>query len=232
MLPHAASQQPAQIRGRVHRLKNWQIGRFGWKAQVATLEDFVLTACANELGLEAPGHGQAVSPLAPDARAKAPDLTLEECDALAAYVQALPAPIQLQEGEPRAIEAGRASFEEVGCADCHRPRLGNIEGIYSDLLLHRMDPGMAGSGGYNDRREPVPTADPNGSPDPSEWRTPQLWGVADSAPYMHDGRADTLEEAIALHGGQGQRSALHFNQKLNRGEQLQLIAFLKTLRAP
>jgi CxxC motif-containing protein (DUF1111 family) len=42
----------------------------------------------------------------------------------------------------------------------------------------------------------------------------------------------TIEEAIAMHGGQGQRSALQFGQKLTRGEQLQLIAFLKTLRAP
>ena len=30
----------------------------------------------------------------------------------------------------------------------------------------------------------------------SEWRTPPLWGVADSAPYLHDGRAATLEAAI------------------------------------
>ena len=45
-LENAASQQPALIRGRVHRLKGGQIGRFGWKAQVATLEEFVLTACA------------------------------------------------------------------------------------------------------------------------------------------------------------------------------------------
>jgi CxxC motif-containing protein (DUF1111 family) len=58
-----------------------------------------------------------------------------------------------------------------------------------------------------------------------------LWGVADSAPYLHDGRAETLEEAIRLHGGQGARSAARF-QALGRAEQGQLIAFLKTLRAP
>ncbi|HEV3164525.1 MAG TPA: hypothetical protein VGZ22_10905, partial [Isosphaeraceae bacterium] len=49
--------------GRVHRLKDGKIGRFGWKAQVPTLNEFVLTACANELGLEVPGHKQAESPL-------------------------------------------------------------------------------------------------------------------------------------------------------------------------
>ena len=105
-----------------------------------------------------------------------------------------------------------------------------VDGIYSDLLLHQMGQELVGGGSYGE--PPIPDSPGGDGPSPSEWRTPPLWGVADSAPYMHDGRADTLEEAIALHGGQGQRSALHFNQKLNRGEQLQLIAFLKTLRAP
>src|SRR5205823_12492819 len=65
----------------------------------------------------------------------------------------------------------------------------------------------------------------------SEWRTPPLWGVADSAPYLHDGRAATLVEAIHWHGGQGSRAAQRFG-KLGQGEQVQLMSFLKTLRAP
>ena len=40
-----------------------------------------------------------------------------------------------------------------------------------------------------------------------EWRTPPLWGVADSAPYLHDGRARTLHEAIRLHGGEAEQTA-------------------------
>jgi CxxC motif-containing protein (DUF1111 family) len=55
--------------------------------------------------------------------------------------------------------------------------------------------------------------------------------VADSAPYLHDGRAPTLEEAVRLHGGQGADSARRF-ARLSPAEQAQLIAFLKTLRAP
>jgi CxxC motif-containing protein (DUF1111 family) len=38
-------------------------------------------------------------------------------------------------------------------------------------------------------------------PTPAEWRTAPLWGVADSGPYLHDGRANSLAEAIELHGG-------------------------------
>ena len=85
-----------------------------------------------------------------------------------------------------------------------------------------------GNAGY------IPTPDlpeDPSSPQPDEWRTPPLWGVADSAPYLHDGRAATLEEAIRLHGGQGRDAALAFGA-LGRDDQANLIAFLKALRAP
>ncbi|MGY8771195.1 MAG: di-heme oxidoredictase family protein [Pirellulales bacterium] len=63
-----------------------------------------------------------------------------------------------------------------------------------------------------------------------EWRTPPLWGVASSAPYMHDGRAATLHQAIVLHGGQGKfsRDAYSGLPAEDRGY---LISFLKTLVA-
>jgi hypothetical protein len=142
VLVAAAERESPQIRGRVSRMKSGRIGRFGWKGQTTDLREFVLGACAGELGLEVPGHPQAISPLAPDLKARAPDLTPEECDALVAYVKALPAPIRLDDPDPPSIEAGRHAFEEVGCADCHRRSLGNIEGIYSDLLLHDMGPDL------------------------------------------------------------------------------------------
>ena len=66
---------------------------------------------------------------------------------------------------------------------------------------------------------------------PQEWRTPPLWGVRDSAPYLHDGRASSLENAIALHGGQAQESAKQF-AALTPQEKQKLMAFLKSLVAP
>jgi len=72
----------------------------------------------------------------------------------------------------------------------------------------------------------------------SQRNTPALFGaklidegVADSAPYMHDGRAKTLQEAIRFHAGQAATSAQRFAQ-LPVGEQMQLVSFLKSLRAP
>ena len=35
-----------------------------------------------------------------------------------------------------------------------------------------------------------------------EFRTAPLWGVGATGPYLHDGRADTLDAAIRLHGGE------------------------------
>jgi CxxC motif-containing protein (DUF1111 family) len=86
-------------------------------------------------------------------------------------------------------------------------------------------------GGYYGDPTPLPDGSPGEGPAPSEWRTPPLWGVADSAPYLHDGRAATLEEAILMHGGQGRRAAERFDG-LSPTEQSQLVAFLKSLRAP
>jgi CxxC motif-containing protein (DUF1111 family) len=64
-----------------------------------------------------------------------------------------------------------------------------------------------------------------------EWRTPPLWGVADSAPYLHDGRAATLVDAIALHGGEAEACTKRFFE-LPITERVAVLEFLACLRAP
>ena len=81
------------------------------------------------------------------------------------------------------------------------------------------------SGGSRSAAAPVSAASA------AEWRTPPLWGVRDSAPYLHDGRADTLDAAIALHGGEADRSRTQF-AALKLEERQKVLAFLKTLAAP
>ena len=51
---------------------------------------------------------------------------------------------------------------------------------------------------------------PSGEAGPTEWRTTPLWGVAASAPYLHDGRAPTLNEAILLHGGEAELTSKRY----------------------
>jgi CxxC motif-containing protein (DUF1111 family) len=220
--------------GRSPRLAGGRVGRFGWKAQTASLAEFVQAACANELGLGNPGQAQPRPLGRPDYQAPGPDLTLEQCDQLTAYIASLPRPVEREPAGPGArsqARAGKALFRTVGCADCHTPDLGPVEGLYSDLLLHRMGQPLEGGGSYGEPPVEKPEVKPGEGPQPDEWRTPPLWGVADSAPYLHDGRAATLGEAIKLHAGQATRAAERY-AKLSAAEQAQLVAFLKTLRAP
>ena len=61
--------------------------------------------------------------------------------------------------------------------------------------------------------------------------TMKLWGVADTAPYLHDGRALTLFEAVALHGGEAQEVRDRF-LKIGKKGQDAIFAYLGTLKHP
>jgi CxxC motif-containing protein (DUF1111 family) len=232
-----------EIQGRVSRLPDGRIGRFGWKGQTATLREFVLAACANELGLEAPDHHQARLgvPGRSDPSEVRLDMDQRQCDQLVEFVAGL-APPRL-----RPIVAGRVEpwgysvFEAVGCATCHTPRLGALNGLYSDLLLHDMGDalgdvassyGVLQSGGdAGDLARDRERARIAGAPAVArEWRTPPLWGVADSAPYLHDGRARTLHDAIRLHGGEAAKAVQRYS-KLARADRVALLSFLHSLTA-
>ncbi|MFP6763959.1 MAG: di-heme oxidoredictase family protein [Planctomycetaceae bacterium] len=218
--------------GRISYLAEGRIGRFGWKGQTASLGDFVQGACANELGLSNPAAEQPASLAEGDYKGAGTDLSQIQCDQITAFCASLSRPVERVPENPVTAElaaAGRSLFAGIGCVNCHTPDLGSVEGIYSDLLMHRMGEELIGGGSYND--PPVPVPDAPDAPHPSEWRTPPLWGVADSAPYLHDGRAVTLRAAIEQHGGQGQNSAVAF-RSLSVTDQRRLISFLETLRAP
>src|SRR5262245_4391273 len=269
-----------KVSGRVPPIGPDRVGRFGWRGQQERLHDFVLGACANELGLEVPGTPQPLNPLQPKYRPDGLDLSAEQCTSLTAFVAALPAPreIELSIHLQDSRNHGKVLFASLGCADCHVEQVGEVAGIYSDLLLHDMGPKLAdpvmaeASLTYirrlpDDQRsqpEPQPPATYYGGssfqdlavtgPRPSlveakdqygirnlysvektnfesEWRTPPLWGVADSAPYLHDGRAPTLVEAILWHGGEADSAVDQF-KRLELADRLHLLTFLRSLRAP
>jgi CxxC motif-containing protein (DUF1111 family) len=91
--------------------------------------------------------------------------------------------------------------------------------LFSDLKRHDMGPYLAeGFHRATDQKN-------------KEFITAKLWGVADTAPYLHDGRALTLREAILWHGGEAQKAQEAF-VGLSPEDQSNIIAFLKTLRNP
>lgn len=125
-------------------------------------------------------------------------------DALSAYVdRAIPLPrspeIDVRTGQPSdAAQRGQQVWTALGCGSCHSgPRLTDSGAnnpaldLAAEVVLH--DVGTCASAPFPDR---APTAR-NGSPRPAcSFDTPGLRGVFDTAPYLHDGRAATLEDAI------------------------------------
>ena len=94
--------------------------------------------------------------------------------------------------------------------------------LFSDLKIHNMGDAIA------ERAAILPTDSPNIN---EEFITARLWGVADTAPYMHDGRATSLDEAIRLHGGEA-RSVRDNYLRLDRNDRGRIIGFLKSLKTP
>jgi len=118
--------------------------------------------------------------------------------------------------------SGGAPFKVDLAVDGRIPRLKkNTDGtatveLFSDLKRHDMGASLA---------DPHSTF---GAFAPNLWLTSPLWGVAASAPYLHDGRAATLRDAITLHDGEGLASRNAF-LALSAADQDKLIAFLNTL---
>jgi CxxC motif-containing protein (DUF1111 family) len=217
--------------GRPRILPDGRVGKFGWKAQFATLQDFVAAACANEIGLGNPGMPQATPTVCQNFPSVANDLTSAQFSSLVAFVDTLPRPIEAIPSDPDQrgrVEIGRRLFLGIGCADCHTPDMDGVAGVYSDFLLHHLDDRRNGSGGY-ENASPVPL--PEDHPLPDEWKTPPLWGVADSAPYFHDGTCSTLEQAVLRHHGDAENIRITY-EHLSSDDRAAIIAFLKTLRAP
>jgi len=214
--------------GKVPYTSDGRVGKFGWRGQFATLEEFVASACANELGLGTPTMPQAVPFHKPQAATEvAPDLTKRQFRDLLAFVDTLPKPIEVAS---EAASRGKVHFSSVGCAVCHAPDTGGVKNVYSDFLLYKVEDPVAVAAQYG-QTPPPESKRPDNVPEPAEWKTPPLWGVADSAPYMHDGSAPTLASAIQRHAGDAKESKAAYD-KLTEAERGDLIKFLESLKAP
>jgi CxxC motif-containing protein (DUF1111 family) len=147
-----------------------------------------------------------------------PETGVSFLDGITRFMELLgPAP-RLAPSDPAQAAEGQALFTSVGCASCHVPVLRGTAGdvpLYSDLLLHEVLP--EGMHGIEDA-----------SANELEFRTAPLWGIRLSAPYLHDGRADTLRDAILGHDGEALSSRDKF-QALSEQAQAALLAFLETL---
>ncbi|MDL2400013.1 di-heme oxidoredictase family protein [Rhizobium mayense] len=242
------------IRGRAaivrdHRTGQLALGRFGWKAQNATVRDQVADAFVNDIGISTPdrpnAHGDCTAKEAHclamptgvqkrlgDTEAPGPIL-----DLVTFYSENLAVPARRKASFPDVLN-GKDIFYQSGCAACHTPKFVTRDDLkgsdgkataqafqliwpYSDFLLHDMGDGLSDG-------QQVGVASGR------DWRTPPLWGigltqtVSGQQAYLHDGRARTLTEAILWHGGEAEKARNTF-ANLSKDDRQALINFLESL---
>ncbi len=230
------------ISGRANRVADARtrttgaLGRFGWKANVPTVEQQNAGAFNGDIGITSPIFRDENCPSGQRSCTRAKTGGAQEIDAqklarVTFYTRTLAVPARRDVGK-RATDAGERIFGRLGCDSCHLPELrtgdSDVEGLsdqlirpYTDLLVHDMGPGLA------DGR-------PDGLASGSEWRTAPLWGIGlvsvvnGHTRFLHDGRARSLTEAILWHGGEAHPARERF-RTLPARERRQLVAFLESL---
>jgi len=204
------------------------LGRYGWKAGAASLEDQTADAFATDLGLASGRrpfpYGDCTAaepdclsaPTGQSARAAGSELSDDMIRVVDAFLRSLAPPRRSADRS-----SGAELFAAAGCAACHVPAMPSTDGgsvaAYTDLLLHDMgsalDDGVGAPGAAS-----------------FEWRTAPLIAVSAGMGrrYLHDGRAPTLDAAIRAHGGEADHARARY-LGLSEADRLALLAFVGTL---
>lgn len=209
---------PDGISGRVSFVDGGRVGRFGWKAQVPSLAEFVRDGVTAELGLTmTTQEGLSFGRIHDNDDVSDPEVQADELSDLLYFMTNLAAPpVPVIDDQPL-YDQGEEVFEAIGCASCHVQLQGPNGPIkaYTDLLLHEtLRPDSAG----------IEEAAAN----THEFRTAPLWGLSESGPYMHDGAAETIQDAILEHYGEANASRVNY-QTLSSNDANALLYFLEKL---
>lgn len=210
-----------------------RVGRFGWKAQHATLLTFGADAYRNEMGITndlfphesafgIPADRMRLCDPFPDPEdIRDPRTRRRGIDNFASFMRFL-APVG-REGLNDQVRVGEQVFAAIGCATCHVPTLETgpssnplfhrkAVALFSDLLLHDVGTGDGIK---------------QGAAEPNEIRTPALWGLRLRRPLLHDGSA-TLDEAIRRHAREAELARRGF-EGLSEVDRAAVLAFLRSL---
>lgn len=156
----------------------------------------------------------------------------EVLDSIVFYLSSLSPPKRRNVNDKEVLE-GKKIFYEAKCTSCHTPKYVTSKNAkfdflkfqliwpYTDLLLHDMGEGLADK-------------DLNGNISNLEWKTPPLWGIGlqkevnPRTTFLHDGRAETILDAILLHGGEAKKSIEYLIE--NHSNNLdKLVKFVESL---
>lgn len=229
---------------RDNRTGKLSLGRFGWKAQNATVRDQTSSALDIDIGISNPDRPNAYG----DCTAKEPQCLkmpngvqkrlgpTEAPESVLAlmtyYSENLAVPARRKVSDPIVLH-GKEMFYQSGCIACHTPKFVTRDDAgdkaqsfqliwpYSDFLLHDMGSGLA-------------DGQPVGVATGQDWRTPPLWGigltktVSGHTFFLHDGRARNLTEAVLWHGGEATKARDAF-ASLSKDDRQALITFVESL---
>ncbi len=215
-------------------LNKTMIGRFGMKANTATILTQVAAAYSQDMGVTNYLFPTESSFGQPQYDNRNDDTELQDSvlNGVAFYIKSLAVPARRNVLDPVNI-SGEQIFKQINCSSCHLPTVQTGVDVtfpqlsnqrihpYTDLLLHDMGAGLA-----DNRPDFLATG--------SEWKTPALWGIGlfertNGTPfYLHDGRARTIEEAILWHGGEAETSKNKFKE-LSTSDRKALVKFIKSL---
>lgn len=236
----AKQKKPAGIKGRLNTVwdpesQRMVAGRFGWKANTASLRLQTASALVGDMGITSQvfptGNCGRLQTTCLQAQSPTVELQAAQLDDMVFYQQMLAVPPQRNTADA-AVMRGARIFRRAHCAVCHVPELKTGRDVltplanqtirpYTDLLLHDMGPGLA-----DHRRDFMASG--------SEWRTPPLWGIGlanivePRAGFLHDGRARSLLEAIYWHDGEA-RASRAYVERLQKQELADLLAFMESL---
>jgi CxxC motif-containing protein (DUF1111 family) len=204
-----------------------ELGRFGWKAQVATVHQFAGDAYLNEMGITNPSFRQENrpqgQPIPPGCDPVAdPEDNGPGVDAFANFMRFLAPPPRRPITDQ--VQRGQQVFSQIGCASCHVPTMTTGANsvaalskkpvnLFSDLLLHDVGTG-----------DGIEQGQANGN----DFRTAPLWGLSRRNQFMHDGRTNKIQDAILRHDAEAKNACNRF-LGLTQSDHDALLAFLDSL---
>jgi mono/diheme cytochrome c family protein len=246
--------KPLAWKGRVAILRRFVEG--GFQVHLGMASDVLIAQnCAHPIPAVV-GNGPDCND--PDADGVTREVTEGQLTAMATYMALQQVPIRIPPSDPDTADSadlGEVLFDFLGCTSCHVPTLhldspvhqevpdltggkpfefdltqdghvprlsasaqGGVDvPLFSDLKRHDMGDDLADP---HDTFRVFPAR---------PFLTPALWGVADSPPYLHDGRAATLLDAILAHHGEGEDARAAFVEIGSDGQK-NILDFLGTLK--
>jgi len=194
----------------------------------------------------------------PDADGVFSEINEGQLTAMAIYMGLRETPVRVPAANATAqarVNAGEVLFNQIACQSCHtRNMTANVPNhleqadsgapgvgitvhlavdnhdpkpavaangsmtieVFSDFKRHDVGPGLADSKPFNQIGA-------------NQFITPPLWGLRDSKPYLHDGRAPTIRDAILGHGGGDDAASVNAFRALSSDNQNKVVEFLNSL---